>query len=244
MTRGEWAGSEEILDRVRSAMANFIYGEQAVKGGLFDETEFKEIRDIFNADNPPLSFDTPGDYTAAFKAWFSSNGHLYANLKSGGNVSITRTYPLPDGGTISLCVGGNFHLRNEGTLARTLDSLISTLDGQYYRIMAKNYGGLQQFQKGDTPGMLTAKPRQLAQGEITVKIDYLDTLYMNNRKMVRAFGGEFMRYGIPVYNEVLKPMGREEATMQVGDKIPINKIATVLMGEGGKPKKVTGWWGE
>lgn len=242
MSEQHWTQNLEVWQRVRDGLASFIYGEPAVKGGVFDEGEYKEILAIFNAEHPPMGFTSPGDYSNSFKGWFSANGYIYHNLKRGGNVGVSRQFPLPDGGTITLSIGGTFSLGNEAALSRTVDGLINGLEAEYHRIMAKNYGGLQQHQKGDKPGMLTPAPRQLRQNEITVQIDHIDTLYAGSRKMVRAFGGEFMRYGIPIYNEVLKPMGLDESTMEIGKKIPINRLAIVLMNKEGKPTKVTGWW--
>lgn len=243
MQSEHWTNNDEYLLRVRNALIDFVFGKGANESGQYDELEFKEIREIFDAENPPEHSNASGDYVASFKNWYANQGYVYKSLEKGANVSVTRTYPLPDGGTITLAIGGQFIIRNRGTLERTNEGLMNMLESEYSRMLAKMF-------KGWTPPQMTAQKqitpqgaKQLSQDEKTVSITHLDVLYQEGRKMVRAFGGDFTKFGIPIYDEVLKPMGYEQNTMEIAKQIPINRTAIVKMKPDGKnPYKVTGWW--
>ena len=243
MSDNSWLENEEILQRVRDSMADFIYGQQSREGGLFDEQEFKDIREIFNAENPPSTFSAPGDYVASFKRWYANQGYIYHSLKKGASVSVTRQFTLPDGETITLSIGGQFSISDTGAMGRINDGLLNIMESEYSRLLAKMFSGWSPprftAQKQITPKGAT----QLATDEKAIAITHLDTLYQGGRKMVRAFGGEFTKFGIPIYNEALKGLGLKEDEMEVAKQIPVNKTAIVKIKPDGKnPYKIVGWW--
>lgn len=243
MSNSNWWENDEVLLRVRNSMEQFIYGEQAVRKGQIDEAEFKDIRDIFHSDYPQVNFAAPGEYINQFKRWFSEHGHIYHSLARGATVCITRQYPTIDGGSITLSVGGNFTIRNNAALERVNESLLNMLESEYSRISAKLHKGFALPSQAIKPNAMTNGKVQLEAGEITVPITHLDTLYQEGRKMVRAYGGDFTKHGIPIYDEVLRTIGLSEKDMEVAKQLPINRTAIVRMKSDGKnPQKVKGWW--
>lgn len=243
MNSEHWTNDEEILARARRSNIIFIYGEQAEDRGIYDETEYREIMQIFHAEHAPTSYERPGDYSAAFKNWFSQHGYIYHALRGGGTVSISRQWTLPDGGTISISCGGNFRVSNTGSLDRITDGLVNMLESQYSRLLGKQYGGYEPPKNQPRIVQQTTSPQQLAHGQKTVKIDHIDTLYQDGRKMVRAYGEPYMRHGIPIFDSTLKALGLTEAELKVAEKIPVNRTAIVDMNlEKNLPRRVAGWW--
>lgn len=238
-----WYENENVLTRARDGQLDFIYGQVAKEKGQYDELEFKEIREIFDAEHPKKSFSTVGDYVASFKHWYTHQGYIYHSLTKGATISVTRSYALPDGGTINLSIGGQFSVRNSGTLGRINDGLMNMLESEYSRLLAKMFKDWQPPKMTDQKQITPRGATQLSTDEKTVSITHLDVLYQDGRKMVRAFGGEFTKHGIPIYQEVLRGMDLDESKMEIAKQVQVNRTAIVKMRPDGKnPIKVIGWW--
>lgn len=242
MNEQTWWKDDAVWVRAKNSAASVVYGAKEAAAAAYNQDEFKIYLKEFNEFKHINTFSNAGEWVNAFKGWYLSGGHLFFSMVENALVNVERSYTLPDGSQIKIGVAANFSVPNHGMMDRLIDQLASMIDSQHSRLLAKNYGGYEVPKFQPLPVNQGNPAKQLKSDQQVIPIIEFRVLHDGKQKMVKAIGGEFTGYGIPVYAEQLKAIGMDIEKMEVGKVYPCGKSAIVRMKDSDHPQKVVGWW--
>lgn len=229
MSNERWYTDENILARVRDGFISFIYGEQALNAGTYPHDEYNQIRRMFTDQHAPNAYPNPGEFSSAFKNWFSTGGYVYASLGKSCDLKVTRRFRNPDGSETEISIGGNFQVHSDAMLSRLTEELINRLEVTNSGLQAKMYHGYEVPKFNPAKVLTGENPRQLATDEKIIMATHLEVLYQDKRRLPRIYGEPFTKYGVPIYDEVIRLLGFTPSELEIGKEYPVNRQVVVKM---------------
>ena len=224
---------DHIHARVLFNFKKLMFGENAAKDVSDDEPRVVAFINLWidSLQGQPVPME-PNRQWEALKSWFSNFGFMLDALAAGGRLSISRTWHHPQG---SVTFGFEFPLSQpHSVLIKELYMHADVmLAREYERWLTKN-----PVHAGVNPTSGVSGAHGVFDGQ-AIEVDIVAIRKGNDKgkDFYKAIGGEYTKFGIPLYEEAMTLAEINIAELTYGEN-PYRRKAMVKLNKEGKPLKV------
>lgn len=206
--------------------AGLLPGKAPMSAKPWEDADYKNLMEAYRAYHDITVFETMPDAIAHIKRYAEGMRKelTHATPKVELTVQITRHY-----GDVSISYGmtADYLIETESQISQGFKELRDIVEAQH-DLAAEN-----------RPALMPAgqAPQQVMQtGMVDVLCTHIRREFVDGKDRVRLVGGEFTKYGIPVYDEYMIPLQIDLGATPMGDS-PYNKRVRVVLDAKGNPKK-------
>lgn len=208
------------------------------KAGMFPELppmlaepwkkpDYQTRMEAFRQTTDLHQYETIPDALEDLKLWIATqlDRPKHADNVAVLKVEITRHY-----GAVSITYGlsGSYEIQYRDDITKAYAELREIVEAQHHIALANN------------PDLMPAPPTGTNQSGGQSLIELLCTHvrreFVDGKDRIRLVGGEFTKYGIPVYDEFMSSLGIDPETLPYGDT-PYEKRVKVQLDHKGNPKR-------
>lgn len=224
---------DHIHARVLLNFKKLVFGENAAKDVSDDEPRIVAFLNLWidHLQGQPVPME-PARQWEALKSWYTNFGFMLDALAAGGRLSISRTWHHPQG---SVTLGFEFPLTQpHSVLIRELYMHADVmLAREYQRWLNEN----PVFKGGNAYSPAVGGAESGAGSTMNLIITSIRKSNDNGKVLYKAVGGEYTKFGIPLYEEAMLSAGINGDELVYGEN-PILREAMIKLKEDGKPVKV------
>lgn len=191
------------------------------------ETALEFIREFFYEFEG--QFSTEQEAKDKFQRWLERRPQVVPELM---NISVTRTFNIGGGETVSFSYGGKFECSTMGDRRAASSWLLGQVMGSYEH-------WIRSHSFRETAQRSSADNQNVTSGEQKIEITAVSKETKDGQVRYSLKGGQYQKFGVPLYKEVIRDCHEpaDFASLDYGNT-PARGTMSVYI-ENGKAKRVT-----
>lgn len=223
-----WNDNPDMIKAFEAAASSAAV--EAGAAGPGTTTKFNDLfLDWLEYANKSLSdFPNMADALSSFKWWIDNARHMPTTVHNESTLSVKITMHT---GKMSVEFGADrtFNIESAAHRQAGYEALSRAVMKDLTGWVSRHAGAMGPLAAGASGG-------GVAQVEQVISVQTLVHEYANDQHRFKVRGGNFTKWGVPVYPEVLEAWGTNPANIPMGE-LAFDGSARILM-NGNKPKKV------